>query len=360
MKILIVTPALLSGGTERYIINFAKIFSQHNDIDVAYYRSSSDSVKGELGQYVNNIFAMPYYVKKPFSFFKKVKEMFVNGNYDYVYLHANHALTILYSFPVWKNKKLTTKILFHSHNSSGNQMFLHKIFRKLINKVCYKKYACSISAGEYMYGNDDAYIINNGVDLDKYSFNAETRDSLRKEHGLEGTIVFGHIGRFSKQKNHDFLIDIFNSIVQKNSNSRLFLIGQGELQEEIKLKINQLGIDDKVIILDSTDRAGDYYQCFDVFLLPSLYEGLPFVGIEAQASGTPCLFSDVIPTDIAITPLVNFLNLSDSADNWADKALALYSENKAQNDYSSEIIKKGFSIQYLIEDYKNSGLDFGE
>ena len=359
MKILLITSALLSGGTERFLINFSKVFHKCNEIDVAYYRDSNEDTIGELSQFVNNTILLPYYVKHPFEFRREVLKLYKEGKYDYAYVHANHALGIMYTFPAWK-KDSATKILYHSHNSEGNQKVLQRIYSKKINKVANKRYSCSEGATKYMYGTNSAYIINNGVDIDRYRYNFEKRKEIREKYGINDKTVYGHIGRFSNQKNHAFLIDIFSEIVKRDSNSVLFLIGKGENKEASIQKINSLGLNDKVIFLDSTSKAGDYYQCFDLFILPSLFEGLPFVGIEAQASGTQCLFSNTITGDIAITPLVQFLGLSDTPATWAEKAIEMADKNSPKKDYGEIITQKGFSIYHMISDYKDSGLDLGE
>ena len=150
---------------------------------------------------------------------------------------------------------------------------------------------CSELAGRWLFGDKaydsgKVYLLNNAIDLDKFKYNESLRKEKRKELGIgEDTLVIGHIGRFVAQKNHTFLIDIFNELHKKNHNSLLLLVGQGPLKEEIENKVKELKLNDSVRFLGQRNDANELYQAFDVFCLPSLYEGLPVVGVEAQATG---------------------------------------------------------------------------
>ena len=145
------------------------------------------------------------------------------------------------------------------------------------------------------------------------------------------------------QKNHDFLIDIFDSVHRKNTNAVLVLIGEGELEEKVREKIQRLSLQDSVIFTGSIPNVNEMYQMMDVFLLPSLYEGFPVVGVEAQASGVCCIFSDTITKEIAITDMANFISLSEKTDVWADKILS-YSSGYSRKDMTNEIKQSGYSI----------------
>ena len=167
----------------------------------------------------------------------------------------------------------------------------------------------------------------------------------RKELGIkEDTIVIGHIGRFVAQKNHTFLIDIFNQFHKKEKNSILLLAGQGPLQEEIKNKVRELGLDDSVRFLGQRNDANELYQVFDVFLLPSLYEGLPVVGVEAQASGLLCFLSDDMTKETKVLDSTVFMSLSNTAEEWTDEILTNLKDYKRINT-KSEVSDNGFDIE---------------
>ena len=164
-------------------------------------------------------------------------------------------------------------------------------------------------------------IVNNGIDVDKFVYSNLYRNNLRKKYSVENNFIMGHIGRFSEQKNHIFLLDVFRSLLQKRSDAILFLIGTGELYDEIWNLINKLNLTDKIIHVKNTNETYKYYSMFDCFCMPSLYEGLPIVGVEAQTSGLPCFFSENISPEIQLTECCNILSLNASPDYWAEKIL---------------------------------------
>ena len=162
-------------------------------------------------------------------------------------------------------------------------------------------------------------ILNNAIELEKYAFNPEARDRIRREYNIGKTdYVIGHVGRFMKQKNHKYLIDIFAEFNNKVPNSYLLLLGTGELEDEIHHYVNGRGLSDRVIFTGSVANVEDFYQAMDVFMLPSLYEGLPVVAIEAQAADLPVLISENVDHSCAITDNVSFIPVSENIDRWLD------------------------------------------
>ena len=209
---------------------------------------------------------------------------------------------------------------------------------------------CSELAGRWLFGDKaydegKVYLLNNAIDLDKFKYDKKIGDKKRKELGIkEDTIVIGHIGRFVAQKNHIFLIDIFNQFHKKEKNSILLLAGQGPLQEEIKNKVRELGLDDSVRFLGQRNDANELYQAFDVFLLPSLYEGLPVVGVEAQASGLLCFFSDDMTKETKVLDSTVFMSLSNTAEEWTGEILTNLKDYKRINT-KNEVSDNGFDIE---------------
>lgn len=353
MRILLITPTLLMGGTERFILNFVKVFGKDHSLELAYYKTADTILINCFEELGCKIIALPYYVKHPICFIKELSSLY-KEKYDLVYIHANSSLSVLYSFPVWKNKT-KTKVMYHSHNTSGGNKWLQAAGRIILNRICYKQFACSVDASVFMYGHKDAQIINNVIDIKDYIPNSNTRSIIRHELGVsDDEIVIGHIGRFNRQKNHLFLISVFSEYLKIQSNSKLLLIGEGETKSEIRKKICEIGISDKVIILGTTEKAKEYYQGMDLFLLPSLYEGLPFVGIESQASGTPCLIADTIPSKIKITPIVYFQSLDDGPSVWAKRIIEIVSNTPDKNDYSDLIESSGYGLKHLVTDYSTA------
>ena len=200
--------------------------------------------------------------------------------------------------------------------------------------------------------------MNNAIDARQYSYNPEKSMAMKKELEVENKLVIGHVGRFFPQKNHPFLIDIFYEIHKKNSDTVLLLVGGGELNDELKnqmkQKVKDLGIENAVQFLGVRDDVQDVIQAFDLFLLPSLFEGLPVTMVEAQASGLPCVISDKVPIQCDITGNVKVIKLEDSPKVWADEVLS-FVDGFERKDTFDKISEAGFDIKdnakWLMEFY---------
>ncbi len=219
----------------------------------------------------------------------------------------------------------------HSHNAgygrSGIGTFiLGTISKPFFPMFCNSYYGCSDLAAKFLFPksiilNDKYTVLPNGIKLEKYKYNPEIRNDVRKTLGLQNKFVIGHVGRFSDQKNHTFLLDIYQKIYEKDKNTVLLLFGVGELMEPMKRKTLQLGIENAVIFYGASNEMNKMWQAIDVFVMPSLHEGLPVTGIEAQASGLPCVFADTITREVDVTGKSEFLSLNDSPEIWADHVL---------------------------------------
>lgn len=262
----------------------------------------------------------------------------------YSIVHSNMNTLSVFSLYGAKKARVPHRIL-HNHSTAGKGE-KKNIFKYLLRPFCKffltERLACSRYAGEWMFGKNSSFkVVNNAIDLSKYKFNQNTRESIRKELGIENRFVIGHIGRFCYQKNQEFLIDIFKEII-KNADAVLLLIGSGETENAIKTKVKNLGLEDRVIFAGNKTNANEYYQAMDVFVLPSRYEGLGMVAIEAQASGLPVICSEEVPPEAAVTGLVKFCPLSAPASKWADTIFA--NRVADRKDTTDEIQKAGYNI----------------
>lgn len=250
------------------------------------------------------------------------------------------------------------KVIFHSHNSS---MKTDKSIRGRIMPICKKiipyisdcNLACSELAAKFMFSDrilksDNFTIIKNGIDVDKYIFSPERRILWRTKLGINNRFVVGHIGRFTQQKNHKKVIDIFEKIYEKDKSALLLLIGVGELFDDIRELVTQKHLDQCVIFYGATSNVPELLQAMDCFVFPSLYEGLPVVGVEVQASGLPIVMSDTITKEVGITNLATYVSLEESDDMWANIVLKKGFENKRKN-MSQEIIAAGFDIKEVAD-----------
>ena len=194
-----------------------------------------------------------------------------------------------------------------------------------------------------MFGGASYQIINNAIDVAAYTYDPTKRQEMRRQLGLENELTIGHVGRFSQPKNHPFLLDIFTSLLKKEPDAVLLLVGGGEGMPKIQAKAQELGIAEHVRFLGVRSDVADLMQTMDVFVFPSLYEGLPVTMVEAQASGLPCIISDKVPPECILTEgLVNIMPLSASPEAWAEKILSMRAVPRT--DRHEEIAAHGFDI----------------
>lgn len=248
-------------------------------------------------------------------------------------------------------------VTIHSHNAGiqnegiGLRM-ADFVLKPLIPLCCDNCYGCSDLAARALLPKSlikkkKYSVLPNGIDLKKFDYNEAVRREIRKKLNLEGKYVVGHAGRFSDQKNHSFLLDIFQAVHRKNPNTVLLLFGVGELQEAMKNKARTLGIEDAVIFYGASNEMNKMWQAMDVFVMPSLSEGLPVTGVEAQASGLPCIFSDTITKEVGLTDKTEFLSLNESPKTWAEHALKYMGcERKSEVD---KLRKVGYDIQQTAD-----------
>ena len=206
------------------------------------------------------------------------------------------------------------------------------------------------------YDNGNVYLLNNAIDIEKFKFNKKVRTKKRAELKIDDeTIVIGHIGRFVETKKHLFLIQAFNEIYKKNKKVILLLIGQGPLYDRIKSKVRELNLENAVIFLGQRNDVNELYQVFDLFYLPSLYKGLQVVGIEAQISGLPCIFSNKITNKVKVNQNVYFYPINKT-DNWVEYATNTYKNSKhivARNNGYLNFINSCFNIKTEAKKLEN-------
>lgn len=297
------------------------------------------------------------YVCKFTTFYKLLKK----EQYTVIHFHASFHLTFFYCLIAYLAG--TKKIVMHSHTSDFDKKtgwlrkFFSIIFSKLFTGICTKRYACSLKAGEWMYGSKPAEVIKNGINVSDFRFDEEIRQAYRNKLGISDKFVIGHVGRIEYAKNHAFLIDIFNEIRKVHSNSVLLIVGTGSLEGEIRKKVNILGLSDSVIFYGLSNKVARLMQAMDLLILPSHYEGLGIVTIEAQAAALKVIASDAIPTETAITDYISYCSLKEPAKRWADMALR-FKTGYTREDITEKVYKAGYDIrevtQSLMEYYISS------
>jgi len=313
----------LGGGVEAVIMNYYHHIDRSKiQFDFICDEDSTDIPYEEIERLGGRVILCPPYQKLS-KYIKALKRIFKENKYKIV--HSN--INVLSVFPLYAAKKAGVPIrIAHSHSTTNKKEkkknLLKQVLRPLSKRYATDYFACTEHAGRWLFG-DKAFedgkvtIINNGIEVDKYVFNEKIRNTKRKELNYKDVdIVIGHIGRFMKQKNHDFIIDIFNELHKENNNYKLMLVGQGPLMDEMKQKVKDLNLEDSVRFLGQRSDANDLYQAMDLFLFPSLYEGLGMVMIEAQCSGLPCVASTEVPQIAKVSDNAYFMDLNDSIKDW--------------------------------------------
>lgn len=285
-------------------------------------------------------------IKTLFQEMKKFKEILLNNDYDIVY--SNILYTAFFYFYEAKKCRVKHRIL-HSHNtpttsSFGIRNILYGIMKKLAVEMSNIYFACSDYAGRYLFGKRKFHIIRNAIDIKKYEFNNEIRQNYRKKFNIENNYCVVHIGRFSVQKNHQYIVEIMKKIVKYEKDIKFIFIGYGELEEKIKNEIIKNGLEKNAIFLGVRNDINNILQAMDVFILPSLYEGLPLVSIEAQACGLPNVLSSNISKEVKLTSSVEFLDIgSNNVEKWCNEILK-FKMFKRGKSYE-EISKEGYNIE---------------
>lgn len=254
------------------------------------------------------------------NYLNRLNELLKLINANVIHSHID----TLSAFPlvIAKRRNYVNRIA-HSHNSNQEINWYYPL--KLLLKSLIRFYstdliACSRESGEWMFGNNNPFhFIPNAIDVDKFRFDLKNRNAIRTQLNCKKNFVIGHVGRFNKQKNHLFLIDIFNEISKKNINAKLVLIGEGPLKNKIINRIQKYFLTDKVIILPPVSNIHKFYSSFDYFIFPSLYEGMSLALIEAQVSGLKCLLSNKITLDSVFMDNTELMDLDLSSKRWADK-----------------------------------------
>lgn len=363
IRVLHITEMLQAGGIESFIMNvYRNIDKSKVQFDFLLTRNEKEfydeEVKGLGGRKLTididknkNVFIRVFL--ESIELYKILK----SGDYNIIHVHSGTPLRIFYLFAA-KFAGVNTRI-YHSHSAQvlGPHSFrkvkqtIFSILKTAFPIVGTDYFACSKLAGEWMYTKrmnifNKVKVIHNGINVDKFKYNPSTRDRYRKKLAIENNLVLGHIGRFTEQKNHEFLIEIFYELNKINPDSRLILIGSGELEENIRKKVEKLNLSDSVIFLGVRDDINNIMQAMDIFILPSHYEGLPVVGVEAQAAGLKAIISDNITSEVIFTDNVVKIPLNKTSKEWAEIILQSV-EKFVRKDTTIDIVKNGYDIKYV-------------
>lgn len=355
MKILIEGMSYNPGGLETFIMTVVRNLNPEKyHFDFLYY-DQHIAYEDELKNLGCGLYKITSRRQNYNQYKKELNQLFKCGNYD-VFWSNKTTLSAIEPFIAAKKNKVK-QIICHSHQSKnmGTKFtyVMHQINKLRLSKYVTDYFACSDVAAKWFFRDlKSVKIINNAVDINEFDYNLELRNLVRNQLNLaDNEIAIGNIARFAPEKNQSFLIDIVNELVKQEVKVKLFLCGDGSLKSQIEAKVDQLGLSKYVSFLGVRNDISKLLQAFDIFVLPSLFEGLPFVLVEAQAAGLPCLVSDNVSDQCQLSDKLQFLSLSKSKTDWAKTIVNM--AQKERVSLKSEIVAKGFDINSFVARIEN-------
>lgn len=356
IRILQIVPNMHSAGLENLLMNiYRNIDREKVQFDFLVHYSGKYDFDDEIERLGGRIFHFPVMENKNIIKYYKDLKVFFATHKEYKVIHGHMpSLGYLYMRAA-KNAGIPVRIM-HSHNASAAKTVKGQVKGLTVKIAKYPStilLTCSEKAGRFQYGKSKFEIMHNAIDAARFSYNETVRSDVREELNLADRTTLLHIGRFTKQKNHLFLISVFAEYLKINQDSILLLMGEGELFNQIKATVQDKGLEESVRFLGVRDDAWRIYQAADLFLLPSLHEGLPVVGIETQAAGLSSVMSSEVTQEVDVTGLVKFLPLKKTPKEWANEiANVINKNNKRENTYD-KIVKAGYDICHEAEKIQN-------
>lgn len=348
-----------AGGVESVVFNYYRFINKKN-IQFDFYYDSDSIVKPpqDLIDMGARFYKLPPY-QKVWRYIPELQRYFKNEKYNIIHSHIN-SLSVVPLMVAFLNN-IPVRVA-HNHSVPGKGDYKRNIFKyffKVFSKLFSTHYfACSEKAGRWLFGNkaydnNKVSIIYNAIDIERFNKYKYNKMDIKKELRIVDSFVIGHVGRFTYAKNHDFLIDIFEKIKIKKENAVLLLVGDGELFDKIKSKVEEKKMQDCVLFIGKTDCPEKYYKIMDVVILPSIFEGLSLTTIESQFSNVPILVSESVPDEAIIsTSGVKKMSLNDTSEQWADESLNLSNSSVLLSDKS-----KLYDISKAVKHIENFYMD---
>ncbi len=362
----------INAGSKNYGGVSSLLFNLYKNINRDKYEfnfltpnySTYGMVENEIKKLGGKVFELkctgPWFIKK-IRIWTKLNDFLTKEKYDIIHINSGSYFFNLMVAIICKKNNIEN-VIVHSHNGFNRKKpiknFIIKRFLFLLNNYCSLKFSCSYVAAESMFEKkciekDDVHIIKNGIEIEKFKFNNKIRDEYREKFNVQDKIVIGNIGRFVEQKNHMFLLKIFDEILKKNNNSVLMLVGEGELEQKIKKEAKKMKIEDNILFLGKRKDVNNLLQCFDVLVMPSLYEGLPITAIEAQTCGLSIALSNTITNELKINENIVFLDLKDNPNNWANEILSLNRKKINRENTYKNVTNAGYTMEHSAKVVEN-------
>lgn len=360
IRVLHVFGGLDSGGAESRVMDiYRQIDKNKVQFDFLIHTEKKGFFEDEIKRMGGRIFRVPRLGMKTFFSYSRALNGFFEKHSEYRIIHGHILSTAFIYQRVAKKHNVPVRIA-HSRCGSRTQLnienMIKEFFKRFARFYVTDKFAVSKIAGISAFGKHsvdigEVKILPNAIKAKKYLYDDEVRNKLRSEFKINNKFVIGHIGRFQHQKNHNFIIDIFNEVHKQNTESVLILVGDGELKNEVEDKVSKLKLCESVIFTGVRSDVPDILQAMDVLLFPSFFEGLPGVVLEAQAAGLPCIISDRITDEVKITDLVEYVSLEKDEKYWTEEAMN-FSKGFQRRITYNEIVKAGYDIESVAMWYE--------
>lgn len=344
-------------GTEAFIYNYYKTFDKEK-IQVDFVKRTEEKIvhEDEIIKNGSKVFYIPQKRKDYKAYKESMKNFFEKNAKDYDAIWDNTMLLSNIDFLVYAKKYGIKDIIVHSHISStsnkGIKRILHEINKRRLSLYANRFFACSEVAADFLYSGksrEKAFVINNAINIEDYQYNENKKNSLINDYNLIGKKIVGTIGRSSAQKNHIFLVDIAKSLVDKSEDFVIVIVGNdssSQLHKELEEKIKENNLEKYFLSVGSQKDIKAWLSLFDVFILPSLFEGLPFVAVEAQANGVPTILSTGISKETKITENVKYIDLNSDINEWSTSIVdSLEKERTDINEVQSKFAERGYILE---------------
>lgn len=341
------------GGAESRIMELYRNMDREKvQFDFLVHTDKEGHYSAEIRELGGKIYSVPRFNVKNYHAYRNALVRFFAENHDYAAVHGHMTSTASIYLPIAKKAGVPVTIA-HARSAGvdkGVKGLVTKVIRLPLKKRADYLFTCSEEAGVAVYGKKavrqgNVWTIPNAIDTERFRFNSSVKEKMLAELGLSNKFVIGHVGRFGFMKNHAYLIKVFYELCIMHDDVALVLIGKGELEEEIKQKVQDLGVGEKVFFLGTRANVEDYYQAFDYFVFPSVFEGLPGSVAEAQAAGLHCLVSDKVTREAALTDLAVYRSIDEPPIEWAKEIQKNAKDAMIRRDTRQEIIDKGFDVR---------------
>lgn len=342
--LMLVSNLRAANGVASFAINYYKNLDHSKvQMDFALYSDRESTYYSLIEDCGGKIFVLPSIKKMP-EHIKACNEILSDGRYDII-----HDNTLHISIPMmWCAKQAGVRVrILHSHNSKMGETpakaFRNRFFLPVLRSLATNYAACSQLAGRAMFEDQEFTVIPNVIQTEKYRFDPTMRKSVRQKMNATDKFVVGTVGRLAEQKNPFFAMAVFECLQKQVPNAEYWWVGSGPLEKSVQDYVNQKGLSENVRLLGSRDDVTDLYQGMDVFFLPSLFEGLPVTGVEAQAMGLPMVVSDAVTKEMVYTDLVYYVSLKSAKEIWAEHLIKVAEKKQNRINYVDNLRKSTFS-----------------